>query len=167
MAEKKKKKDETIEKVETVESVETGQNTAEQELAEIQDKYLRLLAEYDNFKKRTQKERESVYTDAVCYCISELLPLYDNILRANDTEQSNEKAIRDGIALLIKQGEGIFEKLGVSEVLSEGEFNPELHNAVMHMEDENLAPSTITKVLMKGYECRGKIIRHAMVEVAN
>ncbi len=142
----------------------------EAELTESNDKYLRLLAEYDNFKKRTAKEKEAIYTDSVSDTVSKLLPVIDNFERAisSFTEEDKESDFYKGIEMIFNQTLDTFTKLGVEAIPALGEeFNPELHNAVMHIEDETVADSTVVEEFQKGYTFGGKVIRYSMVKVAN
>ena len=137
-------------------------------LNEVTDRYQRLMAEYDNFKKRTQKEKEAIYIDSVKDTVAELLPVIDNLLRAIDSFADKESNECKGVSMVLKQTEDIFTKIGVSEIKAVGEeFNPELHNAVMHVEDETVADTTIVEEFQKGYIYKDKVIRYSMVKVAN
>ncbi len=160
--------EETVEEEETEEVDETAA-----ELAELKDRYMRLLAEYDNFRRRTQKEKENIYSDAVAEVVKEWLPLVDDIERAvasteNMDENSVEK-VAEGIHLIGKQVGNVLGKLGVEEIEGkEGEsFDPNLHEAVMHVEDDSLGEQAIAQVFQKGYSCKGRVIRHTVVKVAN
>lgn len=131
------------------------------------DKYLRLMAEYDNFRKRSQKERESLYGDIRADAVTKFLPVYDNLERALKQETSDE-AYRKGVEMIMNQFIATMEKLGVSEIESEGQkFDPEKHNAVMHIEDENYGENEIVEVFQRGFKLGDKVIRFAMVKVAN
>lgn len=137
-------------------------------IAEVTDHYQRIMAEYDNFKKRTQKEKEAIYTDSVKDTVAELLPVIDNLLRAIESFPDKESAECKGVEMVLKQTEDIFTKIGVSEIKAVGEeFNPELHNAVMHIEDENVTENTVVEEFQKGYIYKDKVIRYSMVKVAN
>ena len=143
------------------------------ELADLKDRYMRLLAEYDNFRRRTQKEKENIYSDAVAEVVKEWLPLVDDIERAvasteNMDETSVEK-VAEGIHLIGKQVGNVLGKLGVKEIEGKvGEsFDPNLHEAVMHVEDDSLGEQAIAQVFQKGYSCKGRVIRHTVVKVAN
>ena len=141
-----------------------------EELAELNDKYLRLLAEYDNYKKRTAKEKEAIHTDSVGETVTSLLPVIDNFERAVNsfTEEDKNSDFYKGIEMMFNQTKECFTKLGVTEIKALGEeFNPELHNAVMHIEDEGVADNTIVEEFQKGYIYRDKVIRYSMVKVAN
>lgn len=134
---------------------------------EQEDKYLRLLAEYDNYRKRSQKEKENAWTTAKAETIKELLPVYDNLERALKQETADE-AYAKGVQMTMTQLKTVLEKLGVEEIPAQGEtFDPNVHNAVMHMEDESLGENTVAEVFQTGFKMGDKIIRHAMVKVAN
>lgn len=136
-------------------------------LKESENKYMRMLAEYDNFRKRSKKEQEAVYGNAFAQGIASFLPVLDNIGRAVDQECTDEK-YKEGILLIDKQLKELYGKLGIEEFGNVGEdFNPELHNAVMHIDDENLPANSIADVFQKGYKMGDRIIRIAMVKVAN
>ena len=128
------------------------------------DKYLRMMAEYDNFRKRSAKEKESVYADAYGDCISNLLPVLDNLERARKFD--NLDAVRKGLDMTVKAFDAALEKMGITEVETKT-FDPNLHNAVMHIEDDQYGESELVEVLQKGYRKGDKIIRYAMVKVAN
>ena len=138
----------------------------EAEGAEKDDKYLRLCAEYDNFRRRSQKEREGVYSDAYSDAINALLPVLDNLGRAVGCE--DPKALADGLALILKSFDEGLHKLGVEEIKALGEtFDPERHYAVLHVEDEAYGENEVVEVLQKGYTRGDKVIRYAVVKVAN
>ena len=140
------------------------------ELSELNDKYLRLLAEYDNYKKRTAKEKEALKVDSVGDAVTSLLPIIDNFERAiaSFTDADKETDFFKGVEMIYNQTKDAFIKLGVEEIKSLGEeFNPELHNAIMHIEDETVADNTIVEEFQKGYTYGGKVIRYSMVKVAN
>ncbi len=140
----------------------------DEEINSQNDRYQRLLAEYDNFKKRTQKEKEAIYTDSVKDTVAELLPVVDNLLRALDAFKDRQSDECKGVAMVLKQTEDIFAKLGVSEIKAVGEqFNPEYHNAVMHVDDETVDDNTVVEEFQKGYMYKDKVIRYSMVKVAN
>ena len=139
----------------------------EEEIKELKDKYIRVVAEYDNFRKRTAKERENIFTDAYISAIKAILPVYDNVERAI-AEPCVDEAFKKGVELIMKQFNTVFEKIEVKEVPGVGEqFNPEYHNAVMHIEDENLEENVIVEVFQKGFVIRDRVLRHSMVKVAN
>jgi molecular chaperone GrpE len=142
----------------------------DKELAELNDKYLRLCAEYDNFRKRSAKEREGTYADAVCDTLSAILPVLDNLERAAqyNTEDVAESQMGKGLELTLKSFADLLSKMGVAEIEAEGKpFDPNVHNAVMHVEDETLGENTVAEVFMKGYAKGDKVLRYAMVKVAN
>lgn len=131
------------------------------------DKYLRLMAEYDNFRKRSQKERLEIYPEATAKAVEKFLPLADNFERAMAVETADEK-YKAGIMMIYNQLGEIFKSLGVEVIDRVGEeFDPNLENAVMQVEDETLGDNTVAAVLQKGYKLGDKVIRPAMVSVAN
>lgn len=133
---------------------------------EINERYVRMLAEYDNFRKRTAKERDSVYSDAYLDALTSILPVLDNLERAEGCEEA--EALKKGLELTLKSFRDTLEKMGVKEIEAKGKpFDPNLHNAVMHVEDEAYGESEIVEVLMKGYQKDDKVIRYSMVKVAN
>ena len=133
-------------------------------MKECEDKYLRMMAEYDNFRKRSAKEKEGVYADAYADCISNLLPILDNLERASGSD--NLEAVKMGLEMTAKAFADALDKMGVAEVETKT-FDPNLHNAVMHVEDESLGENEIVEVFQKGYAKGDKVIRYAMVKVAN
>ena len=138
-------------------------------LAEQNDQYLRVCAEYDNFRKRTAKEREGIYADAYIDALTQILPILDNLDRAAayNTEDS-ENPLAKGLELTRKSFVETLEKMGVTEIEALGKpFDPNLHNAVMHVEDENAGENEIVEVFMKGYIRGDKVLRYSMVKVAN
>ena len=136
-------------------------------LREQEDKYMRLLAEYDNYRKRSQKEKETAWTTAKADTAKEFLPVYDNLERALKQETADE-AYAKGVQMIMTQFKTTLEKLGIQEIPALGEtFDPNLHNAVMHIEDENLGENVVAEVFQTGFQSGDKIIRHAMVKVAN
>ena len=152
--EKKSKKDSEVEKLKA-------------ELEKKNDVLLRTAAEFDNYKKRTEREKSGVAEYARAGIIKQLLPILDNIDRAGGADKESPDYIK-GIELIVKQFEGLSEKLGIEEIAKQGDtFDPNLHEAVMHIEDENLGENVIAEVLQKGYKTGDTIIRHAMVKVAN
>lgn len=136
-------------------------------LADANDKYLRLAAEYDNFRKRTAREKEHVYDDARIDTIKPFLGVLDNLERGV-TQFEEGDPHRQGMEMICKQFQEVLTKLNVAEIPAFGEkFNPEVHNAVMHTEDENAEENTIVEVFQKGYTLGDKVLRFAMVKVAN
>ncbi|MBQ7294491.1 MAG: nucleotide exchange factor GrpE [Clostridia bacterium] len=133
---------------------------------ETNEKYLRMLAEYDNFRKRSAKERESIYGDAYTDALTAILPVLDNLERAESC--SDADGLSKGLELTLKSFRETLEKMGVKEIEAVGQtFDPNLHNAVFHVEDENYGENEIVEVLMKGYIKGDKVIRYSMVKVAN
>ena len=141
----------------------------EQQAAEATDKLLRTMAEFDNFKKRSQKEKEDLFAFVVCDVVAEFLPVLDNLDRAVAAGlDCDDKSLLDGVKLVQKQFVDTLNALGVEEIKSVGEeFNPELHNAVMHVEDDSVGANIIVEEFMKGYVYKGRVIRHSMVKAAN
>ena len=145
----------------------TAEEKLQQTIREQEDKYLRLLAEYDNYRKRSQKEKENAWTTAKADTIKELLPVYDNLERALKQETADE-AYAKGVQMTMQQLKTVLEKLGVEEIPAQGEpFDPNVHNDVMHMEDDTLGENIVAEVFQAGFKMGEKIIRHAMVKVAN
>ena len=141
---------------------------AEAALAEEKDKYLRMLAEYDNFRRRTAKEKDAIYGDATAETVKGLLPVVDTLERAAAglSPEDAESPLGHGITMILKSATEALAKLGVEEVPCDT-FNPDIHNAVMHVEDESLPEGAIVAVFQKGYRKGDHIIRYAMVQVAN
>lgn len=192
MAEEKNKEEivteqteETVEKTETAEKETDGKakkSKAEKKLeneiealkaelakkdteaAEQKESYLRVVAEYDNFRKRSKAERDAIYGDACADVIGALLPVYDNIERA--AAFTDGEKIAEGVRLTVKSFAEALQKLGVTEIEAKT-FDPNLHNAVMHVEDDTLGEGEIVEVFQKGYKKGDKVIRYAMVKSAN
>ncbi len=157
--------DEVIEKEDVTQQAD---DKLQKELNDLNDKYLRLAAEYDNFRKRSQKERETVFSDAKSSVLTELLPVIDNYDRANEITDTTLEEYKKGIDMTFSQLLQTFEKLGVESFgVPNDKFDPNIHNAVMHIEDDNFEENTITDVFVKGYKMGDKILRPAMVKVAN
>jgi molecular chaperone GrpE len=136
-------------------------------LAEEKDKYLRLFAEYDNYRKRTSKEKTEAYGDSAAKTIAEILPALDNFERALDAETSDEK-YKEGIVMIFNQLQDILRKLGVTEIEALNQpFDPNIHSAIKQVDDENFGENTVCQVFQKGYKLGDRIIRHSMVAVAN
>ena len=137
------------------------------QMAQQEDKYLRLAAEYDNYRKRTAKEKETLWGDAKADTAGAFLPVYDNLERALKQETADE-AFKKGVEMTMTQLREILTKLGISEIPALGEsFDPNLHNAVMHVDDEAAGENTIVDVFQAGFKLGDKVIRFAMVKVAN
>ena len=139
----------------------------DEKLAQAEEKYLRLAAEYDNYRKRTAKEKESAWTNAKAQTVAAFLPVYDNLERALKQETADE-AYKKGVEMTMNQLKSVLEKLGITEIDALGKpFDPALHNAVMHVEDENFGENTVAEVFQAGFMLGEKVIRFAMVKVAN
>ncbi|MCL2843272.1 MAG: nucleotide exchange factor GrpE [Oscillospiraceae bacterium] len=165
----KKKKEEPDEVVEeaAISPEQAEIATLEEALSAEKDSRLRLAAEYDNYRKRSQKEREGLYTDVKANVITELLPVYDNLERALKQETADE-AFYKGVEMTMTQLGEIFEKLHVTKIPAVGEkFDPEKHEAVFHIEDEAYGESEIVEQFLTGFQLGEKVIRHSIVKVAN
>ena len=159
---KKKSKKLEAELAEANKKLEAGKT----ELAALNDKYLRMMAEYDNFRRRSKAEKDSVYSDAYADAINEILPIIDNLERAEAYDSSAD--VNTGVAMILNAAREALKKMGVEEIAAEGcEFDPNVHNAVMHIDDDSLGENVISAVLQKGYRRGDRIIRYAMVQVAN
>ena len=146
---------------------EPGEEKKEEKKPAYSDDYLRLLAEYDNYRKRTSKEKSDIYTDVKVETLRKFLPVYDNLERAL-AAPTEDDAYRKGVEMIMTQFRDIMDKLGVKEIESMGKtFDPNLHNAVMHVDDETKGENEIVDVFQKGFKLNDKIIRFAMVKVAN
>ena len=177
MAKKEKKNAQPQEEV-LEQTVETAEETVEAAPAEQvnpfeekynaeHDSYLRLAADYDNYRKRTIKEKEASYTHGKADAVAKLLPVYDNLERALN-QPTEDAAYKKGVELTMTELVKIFTELGVEIFGQAGDtFDPNLHNAVMHTEEEGVAENTITQVFLKGFKIGDKIVRFAMVQVAN
>ena len=137
---------------------------AEKKCAELNDKYLRLMAEYDNFRKRSLKERDGIYAEAYSDAVKQLLPVIDNIERS--VAFATDEETRKGLNMIVTQMVEALNKMGVT-VIETKEFDPNVHNAVMHVDDESFGEGEIIEVFQKGYMYKDKVIRYAMVKVAN
>ena len=152
---------------ESVQPPEPETGPAEDELRAEKDKYLRLAAEYDNFRKRSVKERENIYADVRADTITKLLPVYDNLLRAL-TQETADEAYKKGVEMTLSGFVEILEKLGVTIIPALGEiFDPELHSAVMHEELEGKGAGEIVEEFQKGFKLGDRVIRFSLVKVAN
>lgn len=186
----KEKKDQTVteetaSEVEEIKEEASAEETAEKEapkaetpkeselekaqkaLAQEHDQYLRLAAEYDNFRKRSRKEKEALYTDVKAETAAKFLPVFDDLERALANETADE-AYKKGVELIMAEFRKIMTGLGVEEFGEKGDaFDPNAHNAVMHVENEELEENVIAQVFQKGFRIGEKVIRHAVVQVAN
>ena len=160
---KKKEKTYTL----TREQMEAAELAAQQ-LESVKDQFVRLTAEYDNYRKRTAKEKDSLYQDAKADTIREFLAVYDNLERAVSTEGDEDSPHKKGLEMIFHQYQEILKKLGVTEIEAQGApFDPEKHNAVMHIDDENFGENVVSQVFQAGFMLGDKVIRHAIVQVAN
>ena len=139
----------------------------QEKIDSLNEQLLRTVAEYDNFRKRSQREKESIYPQAVSQTVEKFIPIIDTVERALAVECSDAE-FKKGIEMILQNFKDVLQKLGVEEFGKAGEqFDPEKHNAVMHVEDDQHEANTIVAVFQKGYQLGDKIIRHAMVQVAN
>lgn len=156
---KKEKKQDKKELLAEIESLKAA-------LEEQNDKYLRMAAEYDNFRRRSREERDALYESAVSDTVGELLPIIDNLERAAMYDDGEK--VKEGLLMTAKSAISIFEKLGVEDFGKCGEvFDPNIHNAVLHVEDESFGEGQIVEVFQKGYKKGKRVIRFAMVKTAN
>ena len=147
--------------------VQTEAEQLRQELETKQDQYLRLAAEYENFRKRTQREKDAIYQDAVSDTAKKFLPVYDNLERALKAETADE-AFRKGVEMTMTELTKIMDGIGIKAFGAAGEpFDPEKHNAVMHIDDESLGDNVVAEVFQTGFTMGDRVIRFAMVKVAN
>lgn len=172
MSKKKKIDEPEIQEEQTLEKEQTSQEepAVQSEEEQWKEKYMRLLAEFDNYKKRTGREREQLFEDASIDTISKVLPVLDNLQRAVAIQVANEdaKGVLEGVEALKRQLEDILKQMGVTAIEAAGkEFDPLLHNAVMHIEDENYGANVVVEEFSPGYLYKEKVIRHSMVKVAN
>ena len=170
-----KKEKEAVEETdiqeETAEAEEPAEESLETKLKEATDKYMRLYAEFDNYQKRTAREKDARYADAVIDVAAKIVTVGDNLERALQTEVTSEDAVKlkEGIEMVLKQFNDALSAIGVSEIAAYGEqFDPNFHNAVMHGEAESIDDNTVVEELMKGYKYKDdRVVRHSMVKVAN
>lgn len=150
-----------------LESVKTELSSVKAALKNQEEQYLRLAAEYDNYRRRTQKEKSNAWTDAQAETALAFLPIYDNLERALKQETA-DKAYAKGVEMTMTQLKAVLEKLGIREIPTVGSpFDPALHNAIMHVKDETLGDNVITEAFQTGFKLGDKVIRVAMVKVAN
>lgn len=160
---------EAVKETETPKEPDNSEKLAalETELAAAKDRCLRIAAEYENYRRRSTKERENIYGDAVAMTVGAILPILDNLERAAALPTEDE-AYKKGIDMTLKQFEASLEKLGVKEIKALGEqFDPNLHNAVMHVEQEGCDDNTVVEVFQKGFIMGERVVRHSIVKVAN
>ena len=167
----KKKKDKNDEAAKKLIADLLAENEKQKaELAEQKDMYLRVLAEYENFRRRTASEKTQIYSDTTAEVVEKFLPVLDNLEYATgcSAESDADSAIRQGVELVLRSFRDILEKLGVSEINALGEtFDPNVHNAVMREDNPDKGENEITEVFQKGYKLGNKVIRYSMVKVAN
>ena len=159
----------TVETEVTQEEIQTPDPVAEAaaKLAEQEDQFLRLAAEYDNFRKRTAKEKEAIWTEVKANTAAAFLPVYDNLERAIKQETTDE-AYKKGVEMTMTQLREVFASLGIEEIPALGQtFDPGVHNAVLHIDDESFGENEIVEVFQAGFRCGEKVIRFSMVKVAN
>jgi len=141
---------------------------AVKQLDSVKDQFVRLTAEYDNYRKRTTKEKDNIYQDAKADTIKAFLDVYDNLERAAATEGGEDSPHKKGLEMIFQQYKTILEKLGVTEIEAKGQpFDPEKMNAVMHVDDETLGENEVAQVFQAGFQMGDKVIRYAIVQVAN
>lgn len=161
--EKPKKKSEAKEK-----KASSKEKELENELATVKEAHIRTLAEYDNYRKRSAREKQAAFADSKADCLKELLPAIDNFERALATTDSDFDSFKKGMDMIYTSLVGTLSKLGVEAFGAEGDtFDPKLHNAVMHVDDESFGENVIAQVFSKGYKIGERILREAMVKVAN
>lgn len=178
MAKKKETAPEKSQDTENEEEVDVQEETAceetakleelEKDLAAAKEAHMRTLAEYDNYRKRSTREKEAAYGDSKASCLSELLPVLDNFERALATTDSDLGSFKKGMEMIYTNFSEILIKLGVEAFGEKGEtFDPNIHNGVMHIENDELGENVIAEVFSKGYKLGDRILRPAMVQVAN
>ena len=166
LEEKKKSAKKRIRKLEhEVEELQKQVTEAQAQTAAQKDQYIRLYAEFDNYRKRTAKERDGIYTDAFADALKTLLPIIDNLERAN-ANSSDPQKLAEGLAIVLRSAQDALKKMGITEIACDT-FDPNLPNAVFHVEDDRYGEGQILEVLQKGYMRGDRVIRYAMVKVAN
>ena len=160
--------EEAVEAAEEKDPMEQKLEEAQQTIAELNDKLLRTLAEYDNFRKRSVKEKEAIYPEAKADAVAKFIPVLDSMERAAGFECSDPE-YKKGVDMIINSFQEALAAAGVEEIPAEAgtPFDPNLHNAVMHVENEEMDPNTIAQVFQKGYRMGDRVIRYSMVQVAN
>ncbi len=170
VTEEQGKEENTVEEAE--DTVKSEPDEKDKTIEALKDKILRISAEYDNFRKRTKREKEALYGDAKADTVAAFLPLLDNIEKAvkamPEAKEKEWQAVSEGVALIKKQFEETLKKLGVNEINAVGEaFDPELHNAVMHVEDSEAGEGIVVEEFQRGFKMNDKVVRHSVVKVAN
>jgi len=169
--EKVKKSDAEIEKAK-IEEVLNLSETKDQQIADLSDKFMRLAAEYDNFRRRSQKEKDSLYIESIASVAAAWIPVVDNLERAilvsSEFQQEEAQKIKAGVDMVLQQAKDAMSSLGILEIEAlNSKFDPNSMEAIMHVDDENFGESQVVEVFEKGYKRGEKIIRHAVVKVAN
>lgn len=167
-AEEAVKTEETAEDTAAAPQEESAEEKLQKQLDELNDRYMRMAAEYDNYRKRVAKERDMIRSEATGKALSAILPIYDNLERAL-AQETTDTEYKKGVEMTARQFESALDSLGVEIISAEPgtEFDPTVHNAVMHMEDESLGENCIAECFQKGFRHGDKVIRTAMVKVAN
>ncbi len=160
--------EETAEDTAAAQKEESAEEKLQKQLDELNDRYMRMAAEYDNYRKRVAKERDMIRSEATGKALSAILPIYDNLERAL-AQETTDTEYKKGVEMTARQFESALDSLGVEIISAEPgtEFDPTVHNAVMHMEDESLGENCIAECFQKGFRHGDKVIRTAMVKVAN
>lgn len=150
-------------KKEMLESIKKLEN----ENSALKDRLARISAEYENYRKRTQKEKEGIYSDSIVDVVKEILPVLDNLELSLKVEAQDVESLKKGVSMTLTQFQDSLQKLKVTEISTDIPFDPNLHEAVMHVEDPNYTEKEIVDVFLKGYQREDKIIRYSVVKVAN
>ena len=167
-AEKKEKKEKKEDKKEEKREETSEAAKESEELAKAKDMFVRLAADFDNYKKRAAAEKTALRGVVVADTVQMMLPILDNLERAVDAAAEENSPLKDGVVMVLNQAKTSFENFGITSFGERGEkFDPEIHNAIMTCRDDELEPDTIAKVLQKGYKINDRIIRHALVQVVS
>ena len=167
-AEKKEKKEKKEDKKEEKKEENSEAAKESEELAKAKDMFVRLAADFDNYKKRAAAEKTALRGVVVADTVQMMLPILDNLERAVDAAAEENSPLKDGVVMVPNQAKTSFENFGITSFGERGEkFDPEIHNAIMTCRDDELEPDTIAKVLQKGYKINDRIIRHALVQVVS
>ena len=167
-AEKKEKKEKKEDKKEEKREENSEAAKESEELAKAKDMFVRLAADFDNYKKRAAAEKTALRGVVVAETVQMMLPILDNLERAVDAAAEENSPLKDGVVMVLNQAKTSFENFGITSFGERGEkFDPEIHNAIMTCRDDELEPDTIAKVLQKGYKINDRIIRHALVQVVS
>ena len=167
-AEKKEKKEKKEDKKEEKKEENSEAAKESEELAKAKDLFVRLAADFDNYKKRAAAEKTALRGVVVADTVQMMLPILDNLERAVDAAAEENSPLKDGVVMVLNQAKTSFENFGITSFGERGEkFDPEIHNAIMTCRDDELEPDTIAKVLQKGYKINDRIIRHALVQVVS